>query len=115
MTNLANSYDTILYPGQPLAQGRPDRLATLATLFGLSAPKLETRRVLELGCGDGLNLIGIAQNLPEAQCLGIDLAAAGIEKGNAIIHQLTLKKAMLRLVVETVLFSQERQRNKVLV
>lgn len=96
MTDLLSAYNAIPYPGQPLAQAHPDRLATLATLFGLSAPKLETCRVLELGCGDGLNLIGIAQNLPDAQCLGIDLAAAGIEKGDAIIHQLTLKNITLR-------------------
>lgn len=93
---LTTTYDTILYPGQALAQAHPDRLATLAALFGLSAPKLETSRILELGCGDGLNLIAIALNLPDAKCVGIDLAAAGIDLGNAIIRQLELKNVTLQ-------------------
>lgn len=94
----ATTYDTILYPGHALAQAHPDRLATLATLFGMSVPKVETSRILELGCGDGINLIAIALNLPEANCLGIDLAAAGIEKGNALIQQLGLKNVTLHQI-----------------
>lgn len=96
MDMTATTYDTILYPGQVLAQAHPDRLATLAGLFGLSVPKLETCRILELGCGDSLNLIAIALNLPDANCIGIDLAAAGIDLGNAIIRQLGLKNITLQ-------------------
>ncbi len=96
MPTTTTNYDTILYPGQPLAQAHPDRLATLATLFGMSAPKLETCRILELGCGDGINLIAIALNLPEAKCLGVDLAAAGIKKGTVFIQQLELKNVILQ-------------------
>jgi methyltransferase-like protein/2-polyprenyl-3-methyl-5-hydroxy-6-metoxy-1,4-benzoquinol methylase len=90
------TYDTVLYPGQALAQAHPDRLAMLAALFGMSAPEVETSRILELGCGDGLNLIAIALNLPNAHCVGIDLAAAGIEKGLAVIRQLGLKNVTLQ-------------------
>lgn len=93
---LTTTYDTILYPGQALAQAHPDRLAMLAALFGLSAPKLETSRILELGCGDGINLIAIASQLPEASCLGVDLAVAGIEKGNAVIQKLGLSNVTLQ-------------------
>ncbi len=92
------AYDAILYPGQPLAQAHPDRLTTLAALFGLAIPKLEASHILELGCGDGLNLIGIAQNMPNAQCLGVDLAAAGLERGNAVIQQLSLQNITLKLL-----------------
>lgn len=88
-------YDIILYPGQALAQAHPDRLVTLAALFGLSAPKVEVSRILELGCGDGLNLIAIALNLPDVYCVGVDLAAAGIGKGNSNIRQLGLKNITL--------------------
>ncbi len=93
---MTTNYDTILYPGQALAQAHPDRLATLAVLFGLSVPKVETSRILELACGDGVNLIAIALNLPYANCVGVDLAAAGIEKGNSLIQQLGLKNVTLQ-------------------
>ncbi len=86
-----NIYDMIPYPGHALAQAHPDRLATLATMFGRCVPKVETCRILGLGCGDGLNSIATALNLPNANCIGIDLAAAGIEKGIAIIQQPGLK------------------------
>ena len=46
-------YDAVPYPGHPFAQTHPDRLATLATLFGLRPAAPERCRVLELGCGDG--------------------------------------------------------------
>ena len=49
----ASPYDAVPYPGHPFAQTHPDRLATLATLFGLRPAPPERCRVLELGCGDG--------------------------------------------------------------
>ena len=49
-------YDAVPYPGHPFAQTHPDRLATLATLFGLRPAPPERCRVLELGCGDAGNL-----------------------------------------------------------
>ena len=40
--------------------------------------------MLELGCGDGGNALSIGQSLPGAQVLGIDAAAAAIERGAAL-------------------------------
>jgi len=40
----ASSYDAVLYPARPFVQTHPDRLATMATLFGLDAPDTEQRR-----------------------------------------------------------------------
>src|SRR5262245_7165996 len=93
---LPNTYDAVLYPGYALTQSHPDRLATLATLFGLAPADVSRCRVLELGCGDGINLISIALSLPEAECVGIDLAAVGIGKGQAIVQELGLKNVTLR-------------------
>ncbi len=89
------AYDEVLYPGHALAQAHPDRLATLATLLGMTAPGVESCRVLELGCGDGTNLISVAQGLPNARCLGVDLAQAGIVKGNCLIARLRLDNVAL--------------------
>lgn len=92
----ANPYDTLVYPGFALTQAHPDRLATLATLFGMTPTDVSHSRVLELGCGDGVNLIGVALELPHAHCVGVDLAAAGIKKGQSIIHELGLKNVTLQ-------------------
>jgi SAM-dependent methyltransferase len=75
------AYDEILYPGLPYPQTHPDRLATLARLFGLQPPALETCRVLEIGCGDGANLIPMAFGLPQGEFVGLDIAARPLESG----------------------------------
>ena len=81
---MGNSYELVEYPGHALAQANPDRLATLASLFGVPSPKLEDSRILEIGCGDGVNLVDVALGLSGAECLGIDLAALGINRGREI-------------------------------
>jgi methyltransferase-like protein len=90
-----DAYDRVLYPGHALAQAHPDRLATTATLFGMKPPEVPRCRVLELGCGDGLNLISVALGWPESECVGIDLALAGIAKGCEIIREIGLKNVTL--------------------
>ena len=96
MSIQTTAYDTVPYPGHALAQAHPDRLATIATLFGMKPAEVNRSRVLELGCGDGLNLTSVALSLPEAQCIGIDLAAAGIQKGQERARYLGLKNIELR-------------------
>ena len=96
MNDSATTYDMVRYPGHALAQAHPDRLATIAKLFGMQPADVRHSRVLELGCGDGLNLTSVALSLPEAQCVGIDLAAAGIEMGRNRAHCLGLKNIALR-------------------
>ncbi|MDX6720514.1 MAG: hypothetical protein QOJ63_2768, partial [Solirubrobacteraceae bacterium] len=77
------SYDTVPYPGSPFAQTHPDRLATHARLFGLDAPDPATCRLLEIGCGDGGNLLPMAHGLPEATFVGIDLSRDAITRARA--------------------------------
>src|SRR6185436_9013135 len=74
-------YDELPYPGSAFAQTHPDRLATIATLFGMAPAPVERCRVLELGCGDGGNLIPMAYTLPGSEFLGIDAGGRGIAIG----------------------------------
>ncbi len=101
MTTAAGSaYDRILYGSLPVADAHPDRLATLACLFGLEPAPVEACRVLELGCGDGSHLIPIALSFPGSRCAGVDVAGVPIEAGrqlagklglgNIVFHQLDL-------------------------
>ena len=71
-------YEEIAYPGRPLVQTHPDRLAMLGRLFGLPTPEPATGRVLEIGCGDGGNLIPMAWALPQATFTGVDASPSAI-------------------------------------
>jgi cyclopropane fatty-acyl-phospholipid synthase-like methyltransferase len=91
----ASLYDAVPYPGHPFAQTHPDRLATLATLFGLEPPPVEGCRVLELGCGDGGNLVPMALALPGARFLGVDAAEGAIARGRTLVEALELSNIEL--------------------
>lgn len=84
------AYDTVPYPTGSYAQTHPDRLAAIATLFGMSPAPVDRCRVLELGCGDGGNVIPMAYVLPESTFVGIDLAARPIEAGRSVVERLGL-------------------------
>ncbi|MBI4523611.1 MAG: methyltransferase regulatory domain-containing protein [Deltaproteobacteria bacterium] len=90
-----NPYDELLYTGYPFAQSHPDRLATLAMLFGMKPAPVESCGILELGCGDGANLIPMAFGLPGSRLVGIDSAARSIAKGKAMADALGLRNISL--------------------
>src|SRR5947209_4319947 len=92
---MPTAYDRVSYPGMPFPQTHPDRLSTLATLFGLDPPRVERCRVLELPCGDGGNLIPMAFHLPDSEFLGIDLAHSAIDIGRAASESLGLRNIRL--------------------
>jgi SAM-dependent methyltransferase len=54
--------------------------------------------VLELGCGDGGNLIPMALAVPAARFVGIDSAATAIERGRALAASLELTNVALEPV-----------------
>jgi 2-polyprenyl-3-methyl-5-hydroxy-6-metoxy-1,4-benzoquinol methylase len=85
-----NSYDELPYPSQAFAQTHPDRLATLARVFGLAPPPIERCRVLEIGCAAGGNLIPMAYGLPGSRFVGIDLSERQVAEGRARIAALGL-------------------------
>ena len=93
---VANSYDTVRYPSYPFPQTHPDRLATLAILFGMRPAPAGACRVLEIGCASGGNLIPMAWSLPESRFLGIDLAATAIEEASAAAAELGLRNIEFR-------------------
>ena len=84
------SYDEFPYLSKFFLQTHPDRLATSAALYGLPAASPANCRVLELGCGNGSNLIAQAFGLPDSQFIGVDLSATHIEKATSDVHELGL-------------------------
>ena len=93
---MGDSYDQVRYPGLPLAQTHPDRLATIAGLFGLRAASPAQCRVLEIGCGEGGNLIPMALTLPGSEFTGIDRAEQAVAQGRSVTAALGLSNVTLR-------------------
>ena len=89
-------YDAVRYPTYPRIETHPDRLAAVATLFGMKPAPVTRCRVLELGCGDGGNLIPMAYFLPESRFYGVDLAGAAIADGQRVVADLKLRNIELR-------------------
>jgi len=89
------SYDAVPYPSHAHPQTHPGRLAVIGRLFGLQPAPANRCRVLELGCGDGANLIPMAWSLPQSQFVGIDLAAQPVAHGNDMLRGLGLTNIRL--------------------
>ncbi len=86
-----SSYDEVPYVDTCHAATHPDRLATLAAVYGLPAPPLERCRVLELGCARGGNLLPMALELPEASFVGVDLSARQVAEARERAEALGLR------------------------
>src|SRR5262249_26849889 len=96
MTATATSYDELPYESNPFLWTHPDRLATIARLFGLQAPPVDHCHVLELGCASGGNLIPMAVNLPQSRFVGVDLSARQIADGQKVVSALGLTNIELK-------------------
>jgi methyltransferase-like protein/cyclopropane fatty-acyl-phospholipid synthase-like methyltransferase len=92
----ATSYDEVPYPGGSYPLSHPDRLAAIAKLFRLVPPNVETAHVLEIGCSVGNNLIPMAELLPAAEFLGIDLSQREIAEAQKTAAAIGLKNLELR-------------------
>lgn len=88
-------YDEIRYPARSFEYTHPNRLATIAALYGMRPAPIPNCRVLELGCGVGGNIIPMAYQNPGSEFIGIDLSAEAIAAGQARIAALALKKISL--------------------
>jgi SAM-dependent methyltransferase len=72
-------YDDVPYRSSPIPWTSPDRLAVASLLHGGPRIRLDTPyRVLEIGCGDGSNLVGLALHWPHAVFVGLDNAAVAL-------------------------------------
>ena len=80
---MEDTYDALPYPGRAFPQSHPGRMAAQAVLRGVDPPLVEEARVVELGCGDGGNLVPMAFGLPEATFVGVDLNERALARGRA--------------------------------
>jgi len=74
-----NPYDELPYESVPVDWSAPERLALASLLHGGPRPPLVDYRVLELGCGNGANLLPLAYYRRGGRFVGIDGARSQIE------------------------------------
>jgi 2-polyprenyl-3-methyl-5-hydroxy-6-metoxy-1,4-benzoquinol methylase len=91
-----NVYDEVRYSSYPYAQTHPDRLATVAILYGLDPPNPFNARVLEVGCGAGGNLLAMTAATPGITAVGVDLAAEPIAEASAAAAEIGLRNVEFR-------------------
>ncbi len=93
----AFAYDVLEYPAHIHQQMLPALLAPIARVHGIQAASPRECHLLEVGCGDGLQLITLAMAYPDSRFVGVDLSSAAIARGEVLRARLGLDN--LRLVV----------------
>lgn len=92
------AYDEKLYPSTIRPSTHPLRLGALAKLLGREVVPFEHCRVMEIGGGDGINLIAMAVAAPKAEFFSFDLAETPVAHGREIAAQLQLRNVRLEVM-----------------
>ena len=92
---LRAAYEAVAYDGRPNHYSEPSRLHAIATLHGLPVPPRETLSVLELGCGDGSNLLPLAAAHPGGRFVGVDLSSRLCASAREMVDGLGLRNATI--------------------
>lgn len=71
-------YDAVPYRHGAVPDSHPARTGAVARLLGIAAAPPDCCRVLELGCGEGMNLLPLAERFPKSQFTGVDFSAKQI-------------------------------------
>ena len=88
--------DLIPYDTQAQRLAHPDKLSVIAKLSGIESCKASNAKILEIGCGNGNNLISIAYLYPKSHCLGVDISSKSITSGSEKISALGLSNIQLK-------------------
>lgn len=92
---VAAHYDAVPYHGKTFSVTSISRLAGVAQFAGLVPPPIEGARVLEIGCGDGGNLLALATAFPAAHFVGFDASFGQIAKAQEIMLGARVENAEL--------------------
>lgn len=83
-------YDELPYRSRPIEWSAPERLALCSLIHGGPRAALDGYTVLELGCGDGANLVPLAFYRPYARFVGVDSSRHAIDSAASKLAQLGL-------------------------
>jgi len=76
-------YDAVPYRHGAVSDSHPARIGAIARLLGINAAPPDRCRVLELGCGEGMNLLPLAERFPKSEFVGVDFSAKQIAVAEA--------------------------------
>jgi SAM-dependent methyltransferase len=102
----ADPYDELPYRSLPIEWTAPERLALASLLHGGPRHSLDSYRVLELGCGNGANLLPLAYYRRRAEFVGVDGSQGAI--AIAETRRAELELANLELVHSSFLRASEK-------
>lgn len=89
------AYDVVDYPPLIHVSMHPSNIGAIARLLGVDAATPRACRLLEVGCGDGLQLLALAQAYPDSRFVGVDLSAKAIARGETMRVALGLDNLQL--------------------
>jgi|JI7StandDraft_1071085.scaffolds.fasta_scaffold67730_1 methyltransferase-like protein/2-polyprenyl-3-methyl-5-hydroxy-6-metoxy-1,4-benzoquinol methylase len=90
------AYDDVPYGSYPVAASHPDKLYTMARLFGLNPVLPDNARILEIGCAGGGNILPIASILPNATCVGVELSQVQVDFGAEAVRFTGMKNCTIQ-------------------
>jgi SAM-dependent methyltransferase len=93
--NLRQRYDSIPYRHAAVPYSHPARLGAIGRLHGIETAGPDQCRVLELGCGEGMNLLPLAERFPRSEFVGIDLSNTQITTANEAREACGIENARL--------------------
>ena len=76
-------YDAVPYRHGAVSDSHTARIGAIARLLGIQAAPPDRCRVLELGCGEGMNLLPLAERFPKSEFVGVDFSAKQIAVAEA--------------------------------
>jgi SAM-dependent methyltransferase len=85
-----NPYDEVPYRGRIHPVTAPLHLALSSLCHAGPAPPIDRYRVMELGCGDGANLIPLAFYSPDCDFIGVDSSLRQIRSARETVDALEL-------------------------
>ena len=91
----SKNYDDVPYTSLPFAQTQPDRLATIAWLFGMTPAMPSRCRVLELGGASGGNMAPLAERYPNSEFVCVDYSARQVADGQKVVQGAGLRNIRL--------------------
>jgi SAM-dependent methyltransferase len=84
----ASLYDQVCYHGTAVANTAPAHLALCSAWHGGPRPPLDEYRAVELGCGDGANLVALAFYNPGCTFVGVDSSRVEFDRARAAAREL---------------------------
>jgi len=88
-------YEAVPYRHGAVPDSHPARVGAIARLFGIPAAPPDRCRVLELGCGEGMNLLPLAERYPTSEFVGVDFSVRQIATAEAARAACGIRNARL--------------------